>query len=270
MKPLVFQSISPQRRPVAILIAVNVVIFLLCFIGQLLASRHIIPFSPQTLLGLPSSLTALAAVPWTPLTYMFVHTDILHLIFNMLWLFWFGEIIAAERTPRRTIAVYFAGGLAGAAAYIIFSLIRVSSHTLFGASASILALMAYAAVIAPNFPVRLVFIGVIKLKWIALACTLLAFVGIGGSSLPAHIGGSLAGLIFALPRRHTKPSTPIARFTNTDVRRFKKAAIHSAKSDQERLDVLLDKIRLSGFDSLSPREKEEIKLISRRMENHKQ
>lgn len=269
MRPLAFQKPTPERRPVAALIALNAATFLICLVGQILFSKNMTSLSPQDFLGLPSLLHRLARMPWTPITYMITHTDILHLIFNMLWLFWFGDIITAVRTPAKVLILYVTGGIAGAAAYITDALVSPYSHTLYGASASILALMAYAAIIVPDIRVRLIIFGEVKLKWLASACILLAFIGIGGSSLPAHLGGSAAGLIAALAEKRRRHSDTTRHFSHTDVKRFKKAAVKAVQTDRERLDSLLDKIRLSGFEALSDREKDELKSISRKLENHK-
>lgn len=270
MAPFGFLNIGRERRPLLAIVVINVAVFLICAIGGFLHGRGLIPFDIASFLGLPASTAALAARPWSPLTYMVTHTNPLHLLFNMLWLFWFGAIICTERKPAAVAVIYLTGGIAGAIFYIAAAYLFPSAHTLFGASASILAIMAAAAVIAPNVSFRLFLLGEIRLKWLALICIILAFIGAGGAAFSAHLGGVIAGLLFPrLSTALTKRAAASKQFSPADVYRFKRAVKNSSMRDSRRLDELLDKIRLSGFDSLSAREKDELQSISQRIDPKK-
>jgi len=77
-------------------------------------------FSFATWLAVPADLNNLIYKPWTIFTYMFLHMDFLHILFNMLWLYWFGMIFLSYFDNKKLVSVYIIGGLAGAALYILF------------------------------------------------------------------------------------------------------------------------------------------------------
>ncbi len=64
-------------------------------------------------LALPANLESLSSRPWTLLTYMFLHIDFFHFLFNMLWLFWFGKIFLEFLKARQLLLIYLLGGLSG-------------------------------------------------------------------------------------------------------------------------------------------------------------
>lgn len=231
-----------------------------------------------SLLSLPADLSLLLSRPWTLLSYMVTHYSPLHLLFNMLWLYWFA-ILIDSLTPRRFLLLYIGGGLFGAAAFILGCRLTGIPYgvTLCGASASVMALMTAAAVATPNRRISLLLFGSVRLKWIAVAAILLSFLGMGGGNAGgqyAHIGGVLFGLCaapFILRKRsgNPKPASATPRRPRTQPTPEGIASVARASegrlSDPERLDQLLDKIRLSGFDSLSPSEKGELMAISSRL-----
>ena len=98
--------------------AVFLIIKIIEVIGVLTASPGLAPAVISNL-AVPASTTALALKPWTPLTYMFTHQGFIHLLFNLMWLWWFGKIFLAYLDQRKLVALYIMGGLAGALLYII-------------------------------------------------------------------------------------------------------------------------------------------------------
>ena len=132
--------------------------------------------------------------PWTPFTYMFTHYEVMHLIFNMLWLYWFGTLLLTVFSGTRLMAVYLTGGLAGAATYLLFGLTAslTAPHSMVGASAAVLAVVAATAVALPRLRINLMLIGPVEIRWIALAIVALDAAAIGGTSIGAHIA-HLAG-----------------------------------------------------------------------------
>ena len=236
-------------------------------------------------LGAPADLVSLLFKPWTLFTYMFIHGGILHLFFNMLLLYFSGQIFKEYLGSTRILATYILGGLAGIFLYIIaynifpiFSDVVSCSLTV-GASASVMAVLIAVTAYVPNHSVRLPLLGIVKLKYIAAVMILLDVINIrsgnpGGHI--AHLGGAMYGFYFA--QRYRKGSDLSAIFNSTlnSVQQYlykPKSHLnvsHSArrkyKSDEEynyekkvsqqKMDAILDKISKSGYESLSKEEKD--------------
>ena len=117
----------------------------------------------------PSNIGLLLLRPWTVVTYMFLHVDVFHLLFNMLWLYTFGRIFLLFLDGRRLVGVYLTGGIAGAvlyvAAYAFLPYFRGMGQTsyLMGASASVMAIVFAVSFYRKDYTVNLLFIGQIKL-----------------------------------------------------------------------------------------------------------
>ncbi|MDP3001911.1 MAG: rhomboid family intramembrane serine protease, partial [Bacteroidales bacterium] len=104
------------------LIYINIVVFILITIVaaiSFLLNNPEISGKALNLFSVPSSFKILLVRPWTIITYMFVHKDIWHILFNMLWLYWFGRIFLEYLDQRKLVAVYFLGGISGALVYIL-------------------------------------------------------------------------------------------------------------------------------------------------------
>ena len=150
-------------------------------------------------LELPASLSQFLVQPWSLLTYMFLHAGALHLLFNMLWLYWFGQLFLAFFSARHFRGLYLLGGLCGGLlymlAYYVFPYFSPYIHGsyLLGASASVLAIVVATAVREPEYRVNFMFIGAVRLKYVALfmVVTDLLFItsGNGGGHI-AHLGGA--------------------------------------------------------------------------------
>ncbi len=252
-------------------------------------------------LVLPAEWGVFITRPWTLLSYMFTQISFLHLLFNMLWLLWFGRIFIYCSSEKKFLLTYILGGLTGGLLFLAACGLGnpLPGTFLTGASASVLAVMTAASVMAPNLELRLFLLGGIRLKYVALLCIVLTFLGIGGGnagSFSAHFGGVIFGLFapsllvgrkWKLSRWETpalfkkmmnklrarRMRVPDALRHNEESRntaphkRFSAASYNpkSQLSDEERLDQLLDKVRVSGYDSLSQAEKSELNAISSRL-----
>lgn len=231
--------------------------------------------------SVPSAPSDLLLKPWTLLSYMFVHYDFLHILFNMLCLFWFGRLFLDFMKPSQLLGVYIYGGLGGALAYLVsFNLVPVfisfaPSSILLGASASALAILFAVAAYSPNHQIYLMFIGPARLKYIALVYLLIDLVGMTtmentGGHL-AHLGGALVGYLYvASLRKGNDWAKPFGSKTGFKFNIFKKRAkmkvthkrpltdmeynINKARRQQE-VDRILEKIKRSGYDSLTKEEK---------------
>jgi membrane associated rhomboid family serine protease len=224
-------------------------------------------------LALPAYLPILLTRFWTPLTYMFMHAGIFHILFNMLWLYWLGQIFEEYLGKKRILGLYLMGGFAGAVFYIaayntfpIFAPLLPVSIAI-GASASVMAIIVATATLLPDYTIPLILIGPVKLKWLALFYVLIDFLSIAGPNAGgefAHLGGALLGFVYI--KRLQKGSDWVANIAGIFKRgqRLSKLKVvarnttkrSSSKPRQEDIDRILDKISTSGYENLSTEEKE--------------
>jgi len=143
--------------------------------------------------------------PWTPITYMFTHTTFLHLLFNMLTLFWFGKIFLQFLHQKQLFAVYVLGGIFGGLLHVVANEFLPYPAPAIGASAAVMAVVLATAAYRPEHPIHLIFIGAVKLKYVALVMIVLDLMGLAsnmsiakmdGVAHMAHLGGALYGLWF--------------------------------------------------------------------------
>ena len=247
---------------------------------------------------LPSDLGMLLHRPWTLITYMFAHYGFLHILFNMLWLYWLGRIFMEYFSPKQLTGVYLLGGLGGALLFLIayntLPYFRALPEQAFlkGASASVIAIVVATAVYAPDYRIGLLFLGEVPLKWVALVTVAIAVLGLDAGNLGgniAHIGGAIVGAWFGL---RIKRGRDITRPLNTAIDsvvglfngrswklpKFEKkaGAKHNQQQAQQRpnrpadevsedeLDKILGKIKVAGYDALTDEEKDKLFKASRR------
>lgn len=224
--------------------------------------------------GVPADVRQLAFRPWTPLTFMFVHLEFLHLAVNMLWWLMFGEIYEQMQGSQRLIALYLYGGLAGAAAFVAFPF---GGAILIGASCSVMAVMGATVAILPHHRVNLLLFGSVKIIWVALVATLFfVLLAPSASESVAHAAALTVGVVAGLLRRRgidiTRPLTALFAliqriFSRTPVVRT------TTRLDQgnaeEQLDSLLEKVSRSGYASLSPAERQRLFDLSQRFNHHR-
>lgn len=278
------------------LIYINVGIFLLvALLGIVLRLFNFAPGSLLDWFELPASLPRFATQPWSILTYMFLHADIWHLLFNMLWLYWFGALFLRFFSAKHLRGLYLLAGICGGilymAAYNLFPYFRplTDYSLLLGASASVLGIVAATAYREPNYPIGLLLIGTVKLKYLALVVIGLDVLFITSENAGghiAHLGGALAGLWFAaslnkgtdltkwLNRaadqatalfrpRPRKPKMKVHYGANADRQKdYDYNARRKAQDDE--IDRILDKVRKSGYDNLTEEEKKRLFDASRR------
>lgn len=197
-----YKSGSLLMRLIYINIAVFVVLRVVGFVSFLAtgSSANLVQW-----VELPSSFHYFLRQPWTLITYMFSHYDVMHILFNMLWLYWLGRIFLELFTPRQLGGLYLLGGLGGAALYLAcYNLIpHLSSQQslMLGASASVLAIVVGLTLYRPDYQVSLLFFGSISLKWIAIITVFIDIIGIESDNMGghiAHLGGALMGLWYGL------------------------------------------------------------------------
>ena len=252
--------------------------------------------------ALPGDLWLLLKRPWTLVTYMFAHADLLHILFNMLWLYWLGRIFMEFFSSKHLTGLYLLGGWGGAALYLLAAnlLPRLAggpTGVLIGSSAAVIAIVVATAVYVPDYKIGLLFLGEVAIKWVAIvtvAISLLSIdIGNAGGNI-AHIGGALVGAWFALSIKQGRDITrPINAFIDSLVGlfngrkfklpEFKKPTFPSGKKGQagarpgrpaahtpadtvseEELDAILDKIKAAGYDALTDEERDKLFKVSRR------
>ena len=266
------------------------IINVLCFFGMFVARKYGVDI--ENMLGLHFFLASDFNLGQL-ITYMFMHAGVLHILFNMLWLFWFGRLFLAFFSSKHLRGLYFLGGICGGLlymlAYNVFPYFQdvVYSSYLLGASASVLAIVVATAVREPDYPVHFMFIGTVRLKYVALfmVVTDLLFMtsGNAGGHI-AHLGGALAGLWFAAS---LSKGADITAWINksldavTALFSFKprkpKMKVHYGterqkdynynarkKAQSDEIDRILDKLKKSGYESLTTEEKKSLFDASKR------
>lgn len=232
------------------IIAVNAVVFVGMAVCALCGASRV-----AVLLALPPSVDGLMHMPWTLLTYMVVHTDAMHLVFNMLWLYCFGALMmrGGGRAGRRLAAVYAGGGVAGGIVFLCACSLApgVSAGPLLGASAAVLAVAVAVAFEMPDMELHFWLIGAVRLKWVVAAMVAIFCIGFTGSAAAtaAHAGGAAYGAVAHYGRSllHRRRSLS----TKADMR--------------DELDALLDKVKLSGYEALSRRDKQRLFELSHKV-----
>ncbi|WP_375416620.1 rhomboid family intramembrane serine protease [uncultured Hymenobacter sp.] len=244
--------------------------------------------------ALSANLGVLIRHPWTVLTYAFVHEGFFHILFNMLNLYWFGQLIREYLGDRKLVSLYILGAMVGAAVYLLsYNLIPVlqpsaaAGQFVLGASGAVTAIIVAAATLLPDYTFMLLLLGPVKIKWIAVAVVLISLAGINGGNAGGeivHLGGALLGYVFIkqlqagrdlgrpvqavgdwfarllAPKptmRASYPEPVAARRSVSAGPTPKKAAIPGLPAAEE-VDLILDKISRSGYESLSKEEKQKL------------
>ncbi len=251
-------------------------------------------------LAISAWLPQLLTHPWTLLTYFVSHENFFHLFFNLLFLYWFGQLIQEYLGSVRLLVLYVLGGLAGGAAYVLaYNTIpvfeaSVEGSQMIGASGAVYGVVVGAATLLPNYTFNLLFIGTVRIVYIAAAYVLLSFFEISGGNPGgniAHLGGALMGYVYITQLRQGRDlGAPIAYVVNSlrnlRLRRQKRTispasrnrsyetvasapanrtkanqpapAKTAAEVRQEEVDAILDKMLVSGYNSLTIEEKRKL------------
>ncbi len=231
-------------------------------------------------LSMPSQPALFFVRPWTLFTYMFVHTSFMHILFNLVVLSWTGKIFTEYLGNDKLWATYIIGGLFGGVFYFlafnllpVFSAVGISA-TLIGASAGVVAILVAIATLLPDYTVQLMFVGPVRLKYLAIFLVLLYVISLrdgnaGGQF--AHLGGAFFGFLMVKQLRQGRDMTAWLVKLGNRLKGKKKSYLKvvsrsAAGSDahhkerqiasQEVIDRILDKINKSGFDSLTSTEKD--------------
>jgi len=245
-------------------------------------------------IAIPADLKTLVFKPWTLITHMFVHEGFFHILWNMLLLMWFGRIFGDFVGDRRVLSFYFLGGFAGAFLFVAGAQTGIWGYeNAIGASAAVMAFIVGSAFLSPDYTMHLLFLGPVKLKYIALAMVFLDFISVNGHNSGghlAHLGGAFLGMGYVQALRSgTDMTSGLNKFFDSILdwydrsfgKKEEKEYVKSPKkakmtvsygrgtrqtddspvfdddlSFQEKVDTILDKIKDQGYDQLSEEEKE--------------
>ena len=216
----------------------------------------------NSILDLPGSIEAYKLAPWSAVTYMFVHYGVLHLLFNMILLFWCGRALKRELSDGAVLALYIAGGLVGAAAYVFVAPKFGTTTHLAGASAAVMAILSAYCVWGWREQVQILLLGTVKVLYVLLFIVgfelLQLFNPIGGGSAVVHLGGAIVGVLVGVALIFFKPSP------KTDESEFhweggyaktEESTGQEKRVSEDRINEILDKVSERGYDSLTPQEK---------------
>ena len=276
------------------LIWLNVLVF-----ASLILLKFILKFSSaigyypmvMTQVQISSALPVLLRHPWTLLTYAFTHEEFFHILFNMLNLYWFGQLVREYLGDRRLVSIYILGALAGAVLFLLtYNFVPAFQQGLgtpmVGASAAVTAIIVAGATLLPDYTFMLILIGPVKIKWIAAVVVLISLAGVNGGNPGgeiAHLGGALLGFVFIRQLQAGRDlGRPVQAVGNWFVRlTSRQPAMRVSRSErraepvaasaasparkpapgqpvQDEIDTILDKISRSGYESLSKDEKQKL------------
>jgi membrane associated rhomboid family serine protease len=223
--------------------------------------------------------------PWTIITYFFAHDtgNFFHILFNMVFLYWFGSLISEFLGSKRLINLYVLGGIAGGILYMLayqfipYFIPNASNTVLLGASGSVYAVVIGAAVLIPDYTFFLLFLGPVKIKYIAAFFAFSSFAQTIGSNAGgniAHLGGALMGFVYIWQLKKGndwgKPINAILSFFSSlfkpkpkmkvTYRNPERKSQSNAVEDvsQAEIDNILDKISKHGYEKLTKEEKQKL------------
>ncbi len=266
-KPVTFTNkpFSPSNSLVVNLIWTNVLVYFFFLIigffpvGE--AIFNVFSFNPQS----PFLLSF-----YNYVTYMFLHAGFMHLLGNMLWLYFIGTILEDLIGSKHILRLFFFGGISGAILYKIAATILNLEMPLVGASGGIAAILIATAIFTPHYRVFLLGIVEIELRWIVYLKIFFDIMGIlfysnfGGNV--AHVGGYLLGLAYVTEIKGLW-NFPKMNFSSKKSKPKRSAKVNinqGHKVSQDEIDAILDKISASGYDSLSSIEKEKLFTASKK------
>ncbi len=261
------------------IIAINFLVFLVHFIVT-----DVLQLAVFKYFELPTRFSDFILQPWALISYGFIHYGFIHILINLLILYYISRLLINLFRPKMILNIYFLGIIFGGLAFLFFYNVVPPQYfkvttPLVGASAGIRALIIFISVYNPNTEVR-VFTFNIKLKYIAMVLVGLDILGLftvnqGGNI--AHLGGALLGYIYAVKLNEGKDfGAGFERFmdsfmgwftSNSNLktvhRKPKKAQSFAGKTKaefntynhQKKIDLILDKISKSGYESLTAEEK---------------
>lgn len=224
--------------------------------------------------SLPSNFEVFTKKPWTVLTYGLLHLNFPHILFNMIFLYYIGNLFLDFFTSKQFLNYFILGTLLGGTAFLLLN----TKGYLVGASAGIMAILVGLATKIPTYEIRFNLIGSVKLWVIAMVYIVISIVGLDGTNYGgniAHLGGALLGFIYTKQLEKgsdigkivensinfitnlIKPSTKSNLKTVYKNKNIKRKPTHKeTNAKQQKINTILDKISKFGYESLSKEEKD--------------
>ena len=262
----IIDRLFKSGNPAMLYIGINIIVFLVVNIGSLFLVKGLGNELISQYLAFPADFAQWPLRFYTLLTYAFLHKDLFHILFNLLWLYWMGNLFLDFLKPRQFQVVYWGGAIIGALAFaLIFNLspqLNASGASLIGASAAVMAIFSAVATLVPNYSIRLLLFGDVRLKYLLLVYVLIDIVGtspgsgnIGGNL--AHLGGALFGFVYIkLLQSGMDLSSFLVKKPKMKVVRNEPQKKKTEIINQEEIDAILDKISKTGYEKLTAKEKQ--------------
>ena len=263
-----------------------ILINIICFVFPLFFKTILFLFSLSQnffvgLFELSSSFQDLVFKPWTILTYGFLHSGFFHLFWNMYLLYFSSRLLLNLFDSKIFLKLYFLGIIIGGLTFILsynfFPVFQDANPYMVGASAGVMSVFIFMSTYSPNLEIKLILFS-IKLRYLGIAFVLLDVIqipyGNSGGHI-AHLGGAFFGFFYAqrlqkgldigLPLdnlvekisqlfvRKSKMKTVYKSKDTSDIQNKKSTML---RDHQRRIDEILDKISMSGYESLSNEEKD--------------
>ena len=257
------------------LIYINIAVFVLTLLINLLQGLYEGQINwLMDWFSLDNEINTLFTKPWSIVSYGFLHADFLHILMNLMVLYFIGNLFIQYFTQKQLLSFYILGTISGGLLYLFsqnyFPLFEGKTSLLVGASAGISAILIGITTYMPNYQLKLRFIGFVKLWHIALfwiGLDIISLVGNNAGGHFAHLGGALFGFLYV-----TKASNKKIEFVSKVLAFFKTKksplkTVHKSKNKQtksvkktditqQQVDTILDKISKSGYDTLTKSEKD--------------
>jgi membrane associated rhomboid family serine protease len=272
-----FEKIKQKFNVASILeqiIYINIIVFAL---GYLVKAFSFLMHWNEDLFfnwfSLSADLNSFLSKPWTLVSYGFLHGNFLHILFNLLVLYYIGNLFLDFFSKKDFIIYYFAGIIFGGIVYLFsynyFPTLKANTTYLVGASAGVTSVLVGLASKIPNYAIRFRFIGAVKLWYLAVAFILLDIIQLPVSNTGghlAHLGGALVG--FLLTNQINKGKNISNLFSNLFKSKKKaplrtvyknskgSATVKNSNTNQRKIDEILDKISKSGYETLTKEEKD--------------
>ena len=259
---------------------------IICFVFPLFFKTILFLFSLSEnffvgLFELSSSFQDLVFKPWTILTYGFLHSGFFHLFWNMYLLYFSSRLLLNLFNSKIFLKLYFLGIIIGGLTFILsynfFPVFQDANPYMVGASAGVMSVFIFMSTYSPNLEIKLILFN-IKLRYLGIAFVLLDVIqipyGNSGGHI-AHLGGAFFGFFYAQRlQKGLDIGLPldnlVEKISQLFIRKSKMKTVYKSKDtsdiqnkkstmvgDQQRkIDEILDKISVSGYESLSNEEKD--------------
>lgn len=254
-----FRIISPMTGAVKLVIIINLGVFILI---------NLTPFSWMSLFGLVPRYVFAKFMIWQLVTYMFLHAGVMHLVINMLMLWFFGPAIEAAWGRKQFLVYYFFTGIG--AGFLSFLTSSHSSIPVVGASGAIFGVLVAYAMMFPDDVILLFFFFPMKVPYAVIVLAGINLLGAlsapyAGVAYFAHLGGALFGYLY-LKSEWLRIHISYLSFSNLKrwwLKKREKKKKRFYKNLESKVDIILDKISRYGMDSLTRKEREILERKSR-------